>query len=465
MIRDLPFPTDGYRPNLSQQPGLAMQQDSSLPSAHADKSAGLDARLEAEIQAALGDMSIADMLDAPEKPQFRSPGDAAAPRSTATGRERASRDAGRQIRSGTVVAVHGDDVMVEFDPRTQGICKLAQFDDEKPALGQKVEFVLERYDPDDKLWVVSRRGKVQKAAWESLEVGQVVEARCTGTNKGGLDMEVAGHRAFMPAGQVELRHVADLTTFVGQKFPCEVLEIERGRGGGKAGGGGREGRIVLGRKSILKAEREQLRQKLLADLEPGKTFDAVVTSVQPYGAFADIGGIDGLIHVSDLSHNRIRHPSEVVKEGDQVRVQVLKVDLEQDPPRISLGMKQLQDDPYVAQASQIKPGETVSGRVTRLMAFGAFVELAPGVEGLIHISELSHDRVRNVSSVVKPNEVVSVKVLSIDPQSRRISLSLKALQEQKMLEAPPPRKEDPELKRRKALLNAKFGGKLKGGLG
>jgi small subunit ribosomal protein S1 len=444
-----------------------MQQD---PPTHAERTSGLDARLEAEIAAALGNMSIDDMLEAPQTPQLRPAGAEEAPADAASAparrNDRASRgpargargrgggrESGRLSREGTVRAIHGDDVMVEFDPRTQGICKLMHFA-EKPALGQSFEFMLDRYDSDDKLWVLSRRGQVQKAEWESLEVGQVVEARCTGMNKGGLEMEVANHKAFMPAGQVDVRHIADLSVFIGQKMPCEVVEVDRNKA-----------RIILSRKSIKKAEREEMRQKLLAELEPGKTLDAVITSVQPYGAFADLGGIDGLIHVSDLSHNRIKHASEVVKEGDQVRVTVLKVNLDQDPPRISLGMKQLQDDPYVTQASQIKPGDSVTGRVTKIMAFGAFVELAPGVEGLIHISELSHDRVHSVGKVVKPDEVVTVKVLSIDPESRRISLSLKALKEQKMMEAPPPRKEDPELARRKALLMAKFGGKLKGGLG
>lgn len=406
---------------------------SETPSQHPRGNPGidLDAKLEAEIEAALGDLSLDDMLDEADL----------AP----AGRGE------RRTRTGTVVSIHGDDVLVEFGPKSQGVCAISYFDD-PPEIGQSLEFNVERYDQNEGLLILSRVGKVQKAEWESLEVGQFVEARCTGVNKGGLEMEVANHRAFMPAGQVDIRHVAELEVFIGEKMPCEVIEIDRQRG-----------RIILSRRSALEAERGRLREQLLEKLQVGDTLPAVITSIQPYGAFADLGGIDGLIHISDLSYERIKDPSEVVKEGDTVEVKVLKLDTSQDPPRISLGLKQTMIDPYQASAGQIAESETVTGKVTKLMAFGAFVEIAPGVEGLIHISELSHERVSRVSQVVKPGEVVQAKVLSVDHDKRRISLSLRALQEQRSAEEFD-RGEDAQMRKLKAKLTQKFG-ELKGGLG
>lgn len=390
----------------------------------------LDASLEREIEAALGDLSLDDMLDEADRPK-------------PTG-------GSREQKTGTIVNVHGDAVYVEFGPKSQGMCPLAQFD-APPEPGTRMEFNVERFDKREGILILSRIGSVQKAEWESLEVGQVVEARCTGVNKGGLEMEVANHRAFMPAGQVDIRHVPNLDVFVGEKMPCEVIEIDRNRA-----------RIILSRRSPMEAERSRLREDLLKSLEVGKKFPAVITSIQPYGAFADLGGADGLIHISDLAYERIKHPSEVVKVGQQVEVQVLKVDEKQDPPKIGLGLKQTMTDPYESKIGQVNEGDTVTGKVTKLMAFGAFVEISPGVEGLIHISELSHERVHRVGQVVKEGEIVSAKVLSIDPGKRRIALSLKSLQEKREQEME--RKEDAKMKKLRAQLNKKFG-ELKGGIG
>lgn len=397
-----------------------------------DPRTDLDARLEAEIQAALGDMSIEDMLDERERPG--SPGAAKSDRTTKTG---------------TIVAVTRSDVIVEFGPRVQGVCELTHFD-EPPTVGARMDFVLERLDKHDNLWVLSRRGAIQKAAWENLEVGQIVEARCTGVNKGGLEMEVASHRAFMPAGQVDLRHIENLSVFIGEKMPCEIIELDK-----------RTGRIILSRRSFLEADRAAKREELLSKLEVGQEVPGVVVSVQPFGCFVDIGGLDGLVHVSDLSYKRISHPKEVVKEGDQINVRILRIDDTQDPPRLSLGLKQTMADPFQTSANELVEGGTVTGRVTKIMPFGAFVEISPGVEGLIHISEIAHDRVHDVSRHLKVDEIVTVKVLSVDLGRQRISLSLKALKSQQEAEAP--RASDKAMER----LRAKFGGGkgLKGGIG
>jgi ribosomal protein S1 len=265
-------------------------------------------------------------------------------------------------------------------------------------------------------------------------------------------MEVAGHKAFMPAGQVDLRHIPDLSDYVGKKLPCEVMELDRQRD-----------RMVLSRKSVMHAERKEQRDTLMATLQTGQSFDGVITSVQQYGVFVDIGGVDGLVHVSDMSWDRIKNPSDVVKEGEAVRVQVLKIDLDKDPPRIGLGMKQLVSDPFTAAAGDLKEGEIVSGTVTRLADFGAFIKISEGIEGLVHISEMAHKRISRPNQVVREGEVINVKILKIDPDTKRIGLSIKQTTGESGGEGETgSRAEDPDLRK----LRAKFGsGPLKGGIG
>ena len=348
--------------------------------------------------------------------------------------------------------IRGEEVLVEFGPRTSGVCPLSAFES-PPPLGSKHSFTIDRRDTDDDMLILSRRGSISKAKWTDIGEGQVIEAMCTGTNKGGLEMEVAGHKAFMPAGQVDLRHIPDLSEYVGKKLPCEVMELDRQRD-----------RMVLSRKSIMHAERKEQRDTLMATLQTGQSFDGVITSVQQYGVFVDIGGVDGLVHVSDMSWDRIKSPSDVAKEGQAVRVQVLKIDLDKDPPRIGLGMKQLVSDPFTAAAGDLKEGAIVSGTVTRLAEFGAFVKIAEGIEGLVHISEMAHKRISRPNQVVREGEVIDVKILKIDPDTKRIGLSIKQTTGESGDggEGHNARAEDPALRK----LRAKFGnGPLKGGIG
>ncbi len=388
----------------------------------------INPELQAEIEAALGSASLENLLD--ENPEQRKRGEA------------------RAIKTGVVAAIHGSNVLIEFGPRMQGSCPKLQFET-LPNVGDSLEFVIERKDKDGML-VLSRQGAIQKATWDALEIGQIVEAMCTGTNKGGLEMELANHKAFMPAGQVELYHVPDLTIFNGQKFACEVIELNR-----------KQNRVVLSRKTVLQAERKEKQVETLENLEVGATIDATITSVKPYGAFADIGGIEGLIHISEMSWDRISDASKLVKTGDLVRVQILDIDHEHSPPKIALGMKQLIEDPLVSTMGAIEVGENTTGKVTRLAAFGAFVDIGKGVEGLIHISELSHQRIKSAKDAVKEGEEVTVRVLSVDPTTRRIALSLKQAQGEDGGEDAPTRDEDPAIRK----LREKFGGgDLKGGI-
>ena len=377
--------------------------------------------------------------------------------------------AGREIRPGRVVSVGPTDIFVEFGPKDLGVVPRDQFkEDEVPAVDSQLEVVVQQRDPDG-LLICARPGTVQKADWEMLEPGQIVEARVTGVNKGGLDLEIANHRAFMPAGQVSLDHIEDLSVFVGEKMKAAVVRVDRS---GK-------GNIVLSRREVLNQERKEQAEKLKATLEEGMVVEGTVRKIMAFGAFVDLGGVDGLVHVSDLTHDRVGHGekfvSRYVKEGERLKVQILKVDWEAG--RLSLGLKQIQADPFAQATGELTEGAEVNGRVTKIAEFGAFVELSPGVEGLVHISELAWKRVNKVEEVVKPDEVVKAKILKIDPQTRRISLSIKALQ-------PPPErpaggrgkdrfqdkrtpeeilKVSPELRR----LREKFGTnkQLKGGIG
>jgi small subunit ribosomal protein S1 len=388
------------------------------PPAGSPDRAALDADLEREIQEALGDMRVEDMV--PDRPTGGRA--AAAPRN-----ERSN------VRTGTVVRVHDGEVFIEFDPKRQGVCPVAQFE-QPPAPGERFEFVEERFDPFEQLWVVRRPGATHKGDLDSLSAGMIVEARCVGMNKGGLDMEVAHHKAFMPAG-----------------------------------------RMVLSRKAVQLEERARSRDKVLGEIEVGQTRTATITSIQQYGAFADLGGVDGLIHVSDLSHERIKDPSEVVKVGDVVEVRVLRVDREAKPPKIALGRKQTLSDPALTAIAEIQAGATVTGKVTKLTEFGAFVELSPGVEGLVHVSECAHERIPTPAKVLTVGEVLQLKVLSVDLDRKRISLSRKALLDRPAMPASggdrggkgpapaPMRADDPVMRK----LRAKFAGnrELKGGLG
>ncbi len=383
--------------------------------------------LNREILNAIGDGSFADMLDVQAQ-------------STPTS---------RSARSGVVAAIHGRNVLVEFGPREQGCCPKSHFE-ELPQVGESLDFIVERTDSDGML-VLSRKGAVQKATWDALEKGQVVEAKCSGTNKGGLEMEVAGHKAFMPAGQVAIHHLPDLDIMIGQKMACEVIELDR-----------RANRIVLSRKKVLYAEREAAQEEMLETLNAGDTYDATITSVQPYGAFADIGGIEGLIHKSEMTWERDIDPSKFVKIGDIVKIQILDIDLTNEQPKIAFGMKQLIKDPFVSSMATIEVGETVTGTVTRLADFGAFVDLGSGTEGLVHISELADHRIKSPKDVVKEQQVITVKVLSVDPATRRIALSLKQAVGNYDGEDAPLREEDNAMRK----LREKFGnGPLKGGIG
>ncbi|MDX2017075.1 MAG: S1 RNA-binding domain-containing protein [Planctomycetota bacterium] len=396
-----------------------MSSDSSQPTNTPAPSTGIElsAEVNAEIEAAMKDMEAAAAAAPAPKP--------AAGKSPAIRGPRVVQ-AGREHRTGTVVSVGPTDIFIEFGPKELGVLsRQGMPEDQVPVVGSQLEVVIDKFEAAESLFICSRPGAVQKAAWEMLEAGQVIEARVTGVVNGkdgkpsGLELEVANHRAFMPASQIALERTENLSVFVGERMTCKVSRVER------AG----RGNIVLSRRDLLDEERKRNATKLKETLQEGQTVEGTVRKIMPFGAFVDIGGVDGLVHISDLTYDRAgfgeKAVAKYVSEGQKVSVRILKLDWEND--RISLGLKQVSGDPFATAAGAIVEGAEVTGRVTKILEFGAFVEVAPGVEGLVHISELDHKRVNAVGEVLKADQVVQAKVLKVDKDTRRISLSLKAL--------------------------------------
>ncbi len=321
----------------------------------------------------------------------------------------------RRLVRGRIIDLRGEDVFVSltgFGGKDQGLVPLSQFD-RAPKLGSIMDFVVDRHDEAQGLVHLSREGAVGRATWDGIQRGAAVEARVTGANKGGLEMEIAGGiRAFMPASQVGHQFIEDLETCVGEKYIAVVREVDR-----------RSKKVVLSRREYLEIQRRHAREKLWKELEEGQVLEGKVTSVMAYGAFVDIGGLDGLVHVSDMSYQRVHHPKEVVKTGQSVEVKVLKIDRENE--RVGLGIKQVAPDPWDMVQQTVRAGDHVTGTVTRTTNFGAFVELEPGVEGLLPLGEISWKRIRQAADVVREGQTVRVMVLEIDLEKRRISLSLK----------------------------------------
>jgi small subunit ribosomal protein S1 len=356
----------------------------------------LDAEIESELAAALGDFPGQELLVEPaRKHQPVPPG-------TDTGRKK-----------GKVLSVHGPDVFVDVPGgRSQGVLSMAQFPEGPPQVGSEVEFHIEGYDSANGLLILTRKGAAQEADWSTVAVGMTVEARVTATNKGGLSVDINGIRGFMPISQIDLFRVENAEQFVNQRLLCLVTEVDP-----------QERNLIVSRRALLEKEREENREKLWRELAEGQVREGVVRSVQKFGAFVDLGGADGLIHISEMSWQRVEDPSTIVHSGQTVKVVVLKIDREKR--KLSLGLKQLTASPWDDIESKYPIGAIVKGKVTRLMEFGAFVELEPGVEGLIHISELAPQRVRRVGDIVQPGQEVTVVVLRVDPAGRKLSLSLK----------------------------------------
>ena len=324
-----------------------------------------------------------------------------------------------------VVRIHGDNAFFALGGRNEGVASVRQFRD-PPSVGAEMEVVVRKFHPDDGLYELAIPGQsISVSDWSDLTEGAVVEARITGANTGGLECMVDTIRGFIPASQIGLFRVEDFAEYIGQKLLCVVTEVNRKRKN-----------LVLSHRALAEREKEESRKKLIEELAPGQVREGVVRSIQDFGAFVDLGGVDGLIHISQLSWDRVNHPSEVLHEGQKVRVKVEKVNHETG--KIGLSYRDLLEHPWSHAEEQFTPGAIVKGTVSRIAKFGAFVKLAPGIEGLVHISELAHHRVRAVSDVVSEGQEVDVKVLSVDPEAQRIALSIKAALPEPVTEEPEP---------------------------
>lgn len=343
------------------------------------------------------------------------------------------------VKMGTVVSIGDDEVFIDLGGKSQGVAALDQFEG-IPDVGAVLEFEIDRYDKGEGLLILRRKGAAAgDVSWETLNVGQTVEGTVTAVNKGGLEIDVKGMRAFMPAGQVDLFHVPDLNQFINQKMTAEVTQVERA---GK--------NIVLSRRNLLEKERAEQKKKLLEELAPEQIRRGTVRAVMDFGAFVDLGGVDGLLHVSELSYRRVRNPGELVKVGDVLDVKVMKIDREAG--KISLSLKQARGvDPWTTAGERYAIGSQLTGRVTKIETFGAFIEVEEGIEGLLPISEMSNQRIKHPSDICKVGDTLRLMVLSIDVVARRLSFSHKqAWKEEEMAAAaetsPAPKKRKEQLR-------------------
>jgi len=333
------------------------------------------------------------------------------------------------VVSGKVVRIDKDEVLVDIGYKAEGVIPSNELSIRKsvdPAeeveLGEEIDaLVLTKEDTEGRLILSKKRARFEKA-WRKIEVaadsGEPVEGSVIEVVKGGLILDL-GVRGFLPASLVDIRRVHNLDEFMGQTLECKVIELNRSRNN-----------VVLSRRAVLEEERKEVREQILGRLEPGQIVEGKISNIVDFGAFVDLDGIDGLIHISELSWSHVNHPSEVVAIGDTVRIKVL--DIDRDRQRISLGLKQTQEDPWQRVISTHRPGDVLEGQVTKVVAFGAFVEILPGVEGLVHISELADHHVENPSEVVEPGTSLNVKILEIDEERRRLSLSIKRVEGQNM---------------------------------
>src|SRR5947199_1310540 len=329
------------------------------------------------------------------------------------------------VVSGEVVRIDKDEVLVDIGYKSEGVIPANELSirrsvdpSEEVSLGESVDaLVLTKEDAEGRLILSKKRARFEKA-WRRIEVaadsGEPVEGSVIEVVKGGLILDL-GVRGFLPASLVDIRRVHNLDEFMGQTLECKVIELNRSRNN-----------VVLSRRAVLEEERKEVREQILGRLEPGQVVEGKISNIVDFGAFVDLDGIDGLIHISELSWSPVNHPSEVVSIAYDVRIKVL--DIDRDRQRISLGLKQTQEDPWTRVLNEYKQGDALEGKVTKVVAFGAFVEIVPGVEGLVHISELADHHVDNPGEVVQPGQDVWVRILEIDEARRRISLSIKRAQ-------------------------------------
>jgi small subunit ribosomal protein S1 len=344
-----------------------------------------------------------------------------------------------QVVTGHVVRIDKDEVLVDIGYKSEGVIAANELSIRKSVdpkdevhLGEEVDaIVLIKEDQDGRLMMSKKRARFEKA-WRRIETaaesGEPVEGTVIEVVKGGLIIDL-GVRGFLPASLVDIRRVPNLDEYMGTKIESKVIELNRSRNN-----------VVLSRRAVLEEERKEVRQQILDRLQPGLVVEGQISNIVDFGAFVDLDGIDGLIHISELSWSHVNHPSEILTIGDTVKVKVL--DIDRDRQRISLGLKQTQEDPWQRIVDTYNVDDELAGKVTKVVTFGAFVEILDGVEGLVHISELAPHHVESPREVVHPGDEIRVRILEIDSERRRLSLSAKRVEDQIL---PLPRPEGAEV--------------------
>ncbi len=331
------------------------------------------------------------------------------------------------VVTGKVVRIDKDEVLIDIGYKSEGVIPQHELSirksvdpSEEVELGEEVDaLVLTKEDQDGRLILSKKRARFERA-WRKIEAaaesGEPVIGAVIEVVKGGLIIDL-GVRGFLPASLVDIRRVPNLDEYLGQNIQCKVIELNRSRNN-----------VVLSRRAVLEEERKEQRTAILERLQPGLIIEGQISNIVDFGAFVDLDGIDGLIHISELSWSHVNHPSEILSIGDTVQVKVL--DIDRDRQRISLGLKQTQEDPWQRVVDTYHVGDELEGTVTKVVAFGAFVEIMDGVEGLVHISELAQQHVENPREIVAPGDEIRVQILEIDSERRRLSLSIKRVEDQ-----------------------------------
>jgi small subunit ribosomal protein S1 len=346
-----------------------------------------------------------------------------------------------EVVTGHVVRIDKDEVLVDIGYKSEGVIPANELSirksvdpSEEVHLGEEVDaIVMTKEDQDGRLIMSKKRARFEKA-WRRIETaaesGEPVEGSVIEVVKGGLIIDL-GVRGFLPASLVDIRRVPNLDEYMGTKIETKVIELNRSRNN-----------VVLSRRAVLEEERKEVRQQILDRLQPGLVVEGQISNIVDFGAFVDLDGIDGLIHISELSWSHVNHPSEILSIGDTVKVKVL--DIDRDRQRISLGLKQTQEDPWQRIVDTYNVGDELAGKVTKVVTFGAFVEILDGVEGLVHISELAPHHVESPREIVHPGDEIRVKILEIDSERRRLSLSAKRVEDQILPVSRPPGSEGDE---------------------
>ena len=328
-----------------------------------------------------------------------------------------------EVVKGKILSIDADQVQVDIGFKSEGFIDTWEFMDEGGsilvAVGDEVDVLIEETEDDEGRIVLSKEKADRLKIWDEIsgayEADQPVEGKILSRVKGGLSVDI-GVKAFLPGSQVDLRPVRNLESLLGERLEFKIIKFNK-----------RRGNIVLSRRALLEKEREKMRASTLETLEEGQIVDGVIKNITDYGAFIDLGGIDGLLHVTDMSWGRVNHPSELFRVGDEIKVRVLKFDAETE--RVSLGLKQIQPDPWVDAAMRYPIGVRIRGRVVSLTDYGAFVELESGIEGLVHVSEMSWTkRIKHPSKIVAISDEVEAVVLSVDETNRKISLGIKQIE-------------------------------------